>query len=225
MANLPRLFFNGTMLDNSKSHNHLVVTFNSNGKWWDHRRINILRLMKHKLYIGFNRPILEYGGIVWDNPELKNTGIWFTGKCTTRGSSHNYRIKKGNVTQKLYTELGWVPLKERRRTNKIILLHKILYDETPEYLLNEILLHANQQSSNDLRSNRVFEPSLCNNTSYKCSCFPNVIDSWNLLDVDMQNQHSRLMFKKQIRSNISVPPPYFALGTRKYNIFHCQLRN
>ena len=38
-------------------------------------------------------------------------------------------------------------------------------------------------------------------------------------------QHSRLMVKKQIRSNISVPPPYCALGTRKYNIFHCQLRN
>jgi hypothetical protein len=54
--------------------------------------------------------------------------------------------------------------------------------------------------------------------------FPNVIDSWNLLDVDTQNQHSRLMFKKQIRSNTSVPPPYFALGTRKYNICHCQLR-
>ena len=32
MANLPLLFFNGTMLDNSKSHNHLGVTFNSNGK-------------------------------------------------------------------------------------------------------------------------------------------------------------------------------------------------
>ena len=62
-------------------------------------------------------------------------------------------------------------------------------------------------------------------TSYKCIYFPNVIDSWNLLDVDTQNQHSRLMYKKQIRSNISVTPPYFALGTRKYNIFHCQLRN
>ena len=33
------------------------------------------------------------------------------------------------------------------------------------------------------------------------------------------------MFKMQISSNISVPPPYFALGTRKYNMFHCQLRN
>jgi hypothetical protein len=42
------------------------------------RRINILRMMKHKLdrksleqlYIGFIRPILEYGGIVWDNCSL-----------------------------------------------------------------------------------------------------------------------------------------------------------
>ena len=41
----------------------------------------------------------------------------------------------------------------------------------------------------------------------------------------MKNQHSRLMFKKQIRSTISVPPPYFALGRRKYNILHCQFRN
>ena len=75
------------------------------------------------------------------------------------------------------------------------------------------------------RFSRVFEPPLCNSTSYKCSVFPNVIDIWNLLDVDTQNQHSRLMFKKQIRFNISVPLPYFALGTRKYNIFLCQLRN
>ena len=69
------------------------------------------------------------------------------------------------------------------------------------------MLHANHQSSYNLRFNRVFESPLCNTTTYKCSVFPNVIDSWNLFDVDTQNQHSRLMFKKQIRSNISVPPP------------------
>ena len=34
----------------------------------------------------------------------------------------------------------------------------------------------------------------CNTTSYKCSVFPNVIiDSWNSLDVDTQNQHSTLV--------------------------------
>ena len=81
--------------------------------------------------------------------------------------------------------MGWVPLKERR-TNKLILLQKILH----EYLLNEILLHGNHHSSYNLRCNRVFEPPLCKTTSYKCSFFPNVIDSWNLLDVDTRNQHS-----------------------------------
>ena len=70
-------------------------------------------------------------------------------------------------------------------------------------------------SSYNLRCNRVFEPPLWNTTSYKCSFFPNVIDSWNLLDVDMQNQHKRLMFKKQISYNISVPPPLLCLGYKK----------
>jgi hypothetical protein len=36
MANLPPLFFNKTMLENSKSYKHLSVTFNSNGKWNNH---------------------------------------------------------------------------------------------------------------------------------------------------------------------------------------------
>jgi hypothetical protein len=93
-------------------------------------------------------------------------------------------LRKGTSHVKLYTELGWVPLKERRRTNKLILFHKNLHDETPLYLLNEILLHANHQSSYNLRFNQVFEPPLCNTTSNKCSFFPNVIDSWNLLDVE-----------------------------------------
>ena len=92
MDNLPPLFFNGTMLENSKSHKYLGVIFNSNGKWNTHinevytkacRRINILRLMKHKvdrktletLYIGFIRPILEYGGIVWDNCSLHESEL------------------------------------------------------------------------------------------------------------------------------------------------------
>jgi hypothetical protein len=37
-------------------------------------------------------------------------------------------LRKGTSHEKVYTELGWVPLKERRRINKLILLHKILHD-------------------------------------------------------------------------------------------------
>jgi hypothetical protein len=46
-------------------------------------RILVLRMMKHKLdrksleklYIGFIRPILEYGGIVWDNCSLHESEL------------------------------------------------------------------------------------------------------------------------------------------------------
>ena len=121
MANLPPLFFNGTMLENSKSHKHLGVTFNSNVKWNSHineiytkacRRINILRLMKHKLdrkslgklYIGFIRPILEYGGIVWDNCSIHEYDLLES--VQLRGSLHNYRIKEGNITCKIVHRTG-----------------------------------------------------------------------------------------------------------------------
>jgi hypothetical protein len=186
MANLPLLFFNGTMLENSKSHKHLGVTFNSNGKWNNHineiytkacRRINILRLMKHKLdrksleklCIGFIRPILEYEGIVWDNCSLHESELLES--VQLEAARIITGLRKGTSHAKLYTELGWVPLKECRRTNKLILLHKILHDETPLYLLNEILLQANHQSSYNLRFKRVFEPPFCNTTSYKCRIY------------------------------------------------------
>jgi hypothetical protein len=91
-----------------------------------------------------------------------------------------------------------INLKERRRTNKLILLHKILHDETPLYLLNEILLQANHQSSYNLRFNRVFEPPFCNTTSYKCSFFPNVIDSWNCCTLSSNSDSCKLQLSQTI---------------------------
>ena len=78
------------------------------------------------------RPILEYGGIVWDNCSKQESelleGVQLEAALIITG------LGKGTSHEKLYIELGWVPLKERRRINKLILLHKILHDETPEYL-------------------------------------------------------------------------------------------
>jgi hypothetical protein len=106
-----------------------------------------------------------------------------------------------------WVEVFEIKIKHKRKIRiRLILLHKILHDETPLYLLNEILLHANHQSSYNLRFNQVFEPPLCNTTSNKCSFFPNVIDSWNLLDVDTQNQHSRLKLAYLSFDVLSVVP-------------------
>ena len=104
-----------------------------------------------KLYIGFIRPILKYGGIIWDNCRIQESDLLES--IQLEAARIITGLRKGTSHEKLYTELGWVPLKERQRTNKLILLHKILHDETPLYLLNEILLQANYQSSYNLRFN------------------------------------------------------------------------
>ena len=121
------------------------------------------RKSMEKLYIGFIRPILKYGGIIWDNCRIQESDLLES--IQLEAARIITGLRKGTSHEKLYTELGWVPLKERQRTNKLILLHKILHDETPEYLLNEIILHANHQSSYNFISNRVFEPPLCNTPS------------------------------------------------------------
>jgi hypothetical protein len=93
--------------------------------------------MKHKLdrkslenlYIGFIRSILEYGGIIWDNRSIHESDLLESVQLEPARIITG--LRKGTTHVQLYIELGWVPLKERRRTNKLILLHKILHDETP----------------------------------------------------------------------------------------------
>ena len=73
---------NDDVLEDVLKHKHLGINFCPNGTWKDHineiykkacSRLYILRIMKHnldrnsleKLYLGFIRPILEYGSLVW----------------------------------------------------------------------------------------------------------------------------------------------------------------
>jgi hypothetical protein len=71
-----------------------------------------------KLYIGFIRPMLEYEGIVWDNCSLHESELLES--VQLEAARIITGLRKGTSHAKLYTELGWVPLKERRRTNKLI---------------------------------------------------------------------------------------------------------
>ena len=89
------------MLENSKSHKHLGVTFNSNGKWKDHineiytkacRRINMLRLTKHKLDSHWKNYILDLFLQYWNMGKhfgiiVAFRNLTYTGKCTTKFSN------------------------------------------------------------------------------------------------------------------------------------------
>ena len=87
---------------------------------------------------------------------LAITGCW-------KGSSHD----------RLYEELSWESLSDRRNNNRIFQLYKIISKPTLSYLKdklppprNHLLLH-------------VFRDMMCRTSRYSYSFFPNAISSWN----------------------------------------------
>jgi hypothetical protein len=95
-------------------------------------RLNILRMMKHnldrnsleKLYFGFIRPIPEYGSVVWDNCTREQSDL--IESVQYESASIVTGLQKGTSRVKLYGELGWDSLQNRRKKQKLILMFKAL---------------------------------------------------------------------------------------------------
>ena len=112
-------------------------------------RLNILRMMKHnldrnsleKLYFGFIRPILEYGSVVWDNCTREQSDLIESVQYESARIVSG--LRKGTSTVKLYGELGWDSLQNRRKKQKLILMFKALEGELPNYITNNIISYIN----------------------------------------------------------------------------------
>ena len=144
---------NNVLVKNVTEHKHLGVTFSQTGKWHSHiasivkrawQRIGILRTLKfhlnrsclEKLYITFIRPLLEYSDVLWDN-------------CTAEQSNELESIqteaarivtdatKLCNIA-KLYNDLKWDTLSNRRQKHKLVLFYKMKQKITSSYLTNLI---------------------------------------------------------------------------------------
>ena len=116
----------GTVLENVESIKYLGVTITSDLKWNSHIRNRTLGFLRRNLfscpqdvkeaaYISMVRPILEYGGTVWDPhcngliDELENVQ-----KRAARFVTRNYSYETGSMTG-ILEELKWETLQKRRR--------------------------------------------------------------------------------------------------------------
>ena len=107
-------------------------------------RINLLRRYKfildrkslQKLYFTFIRSILEYADVVWDN-------------CMQQQSNEfeKIQLEAGRIVSgttklveldKLYKELGWLKLSERRGRHKLYMFFKMENGLPPLYLADII---------------------------------------------------------------------------------------
>ena len=103
---------------------------------------------------------------------------------------------KGTSMNKIYDELGWEPLTERRRFRRLVQFYKIQNDLTPNYLKNPVPSPRTHlygfRSENDLPSMK------CNKNAYSNSFYPHAVKIWNDIGPDLRQSPSLSIFKTDI---------------------------
>ena len=84
---------------------------------------------------------------------------------------------KGLSRVKLYEELGWESLSERRRSRRILQIHKMQDNIAPSYLKDKLTPHRRTHADN---SQNFFCDYRCRTDRYMMSFFPDAISSWNI---------------------------------------------
>ena len=130
----------GTVLDNAEKIKYLGITITNDLKWNTHvsnictkanRTLGFLRRnlaacpkdVKESAYKGLMRPVLEYGGSVWDPKHTSSRCIEKAQKRAARFVTGYYSYETGSMTG-ILEQLKWEPLKKRRKDSRLAMLSK-----------------------------------------------------------------------------------------------------
>ena len=120
---------------------------------------------------------------------------------------------RGSSRSKLYEELGWETLSDRRMSRRILQIHKIYNNKTPLYLNDKLPPNCRALFSGNARN--TFREIICKPNRYKNSFFPNAIASWNIFikhfeDVpsfDILKKHINIFLRPKTRSIFGIHDP------------------
>ncbi|MCG8113710.1 MAG: reverse transcriptase domain-containing protein [Candidatus Thiodiazotropha taylori] len=191
-VNHPALYLNEVRINEVTSHKHLGLIFSQRCDWQNHieyiqekawSRMNLLRSIKftldrkslQKIYFSFIRSLLEYADVVWDN-------------CTQQqcNALEKIQLEAGRIVSgttklveidKLYAELGWLKLSERRNLHKLYLFFKMENNLTPLYLTELIPPRVGDVSAYPLRNSDHYLSINANTSSYANSFLPSTIEA------------------------------------------------
>ena len=217
----PPLFFNGSPVTRVDSHKHLSLILDSKLTFINHvnekikastKAIGILKYLRQylsvntldQIYKMFIRPHFDYGDVIYHVPPSTNpyNRAIILKPLMDRIEKVQYHAAlaitgtwQGTSRNKLYDELGWESLSDRRWSRRLILLFKIRNNLTPLYLKNNlprerIPLYSNRSAS--------YHEFMCNTTKHMNSFFPDVIKSWNNLSSEFHNSLSLNYFKNKV---------------------------
>ena len=206
----PALFFSGIPVSRNKNTKHLGFYLDSRLNFSKHIReavkkatkgISILKFLSkyvsrkvldlsYKLYV---RPHLDYGDVIYHNQrtDLMNLIEQVQYKAALIVSG----CWQGTSRERLYDELGWESLSDRRWFRRMTMFYKISNGMTPDYLVKHIPI--NNPTSVTLRRHAA-KPPFSRTERYDNSFFPYCIKHWNLLDDEIKSLPSLNQFKTKI---------------------------
>ena len=149
-------------------------------------------------YTMYVRPHLDYGDVIYHNQNTLSMEL--LEKIQYQAGLIVTNCWKGTSRIKLYKELGWESLSQRRTGRRFALYHKILSDRTPSYLKNLV------QDAN-LRTER-----------FSNSFFPFCAANWPTLPDSLRSAPSPSAFKSAYRKNyVPAKRGYYGIAD-KYGI-------
>ena len=218
----PPLSFNGVEVKRVSEHKHLGLTLDPKLNFISHinEKTNKARtgigLIRHlrsylptksldQIYKMHVRPHLDYCDFIYHIPPLKNeldfdinlnfqmkaleslqyqAGLAITG--TWRGSNRD----------KLYEELGWETLQNRRWFRRLIVFYKIMNNLTPKYMVEPVPIHIRHLYG--LRPSNVIRPFICRNDRFEKSFYPDSVKCWNSIGPEFRQIPTLSLFKSQL---------------------------
>ena len=223
--NHPPLFFNNVLVASASDHKHLGIILDCKLLLTKHisekvakarKGIGIIRHLSFhvpldvldQLYKLFVRPLLDYCDIIYHVPAITNP---FNSSISLKYSmqsieSTQYQAAlavsgawKGSNTSKLYEELGWESLTDRRWYRRLLQFYKIINDLAPSYLKDII---PSLRRSLHGHPRHVFNEFRCHSFTFMHSFFPDSIKSWNNIGSEFTSLSPISKFKEALLSVI-----------------------
>ena len=222
----PNIYFNGVQVKKVKSHEHLGLTLDSKLIFASHindkiskarKGLGIIKILSRFLSIKtldqifkmYVRPHLDFCDVIFHIPNITNPfdssiNLNYLMKTLERIQYHAALAItgtwKGTNLSKIYEELGWESLTDRRWSRRLFQFYKIQNNLTPFYL--KIPVPPEKAQSYNSRSQNILNEVKCNSGSYYNSFYPDSIRSWNNIGSDLRSSSSLKQFKKNIISLI-----------------------
>ena len=162
ILNHPQIVFNGTVVAKVNEQKHLGLILDSSLSFKKHLNEKIIKakknlgIIKHlsiflprktldQMYKALVRSHLDYCDILYHIPSVQTQfGVTLTDlmekveKIQYQAALAVTGAWQGSSRSKLYEELGWESLSERRWCRRILQIHKIMGNKTPSYLKDKL---------------------------------------------------------------------------------------